>query len=82
MALPPGIRDREELARRVLARADSRANLDDYVGIQQSAEGGAAEDIRKDLYAEYGRTGQHAEAERVVAMVNLAADEQADPDWD
>ncbi|WP_116047673.1 hypothetical protein [Amycolatopsis palatopharyngis] len=78
MALPPGAG--EELARRVLNRANSRANLDDYVGVRQATCGDGAADIRGDLFAEYGGNGQDAEAERVVAMVNAAADERADPD--
>ena len=76
--------EREAVARNLLQRVHQRAALSEGVGILQTWRLCGQKQVRADLFAEHGRTGQDTEARRVIAVVNAAADRRADPDamWD
>jgi hypothetical protein len=70
--------DYERAARATVAAAGSRAAIAEATGIlaaQGDNEG------RETLRAPHGRAGEEAEAARVVAATNAAAEDRADPDW-
>ncbi|MEV6643527.1 hypothetical protein [Amycolatopsis sp. NPDC051371] len=70
--------DYQRVARATLAAARNRAAIAEATGIlaaQGDNEG------RETLRAPHGRAGEDAEAARVVAATNAAAECRADPDW-
>lgn len=78
--LPPD--HRATLARRLAAALTRRAALNEGIGVLQSWHSCSSGQARRDLYETYGPSGQNAEAARVVAVVNAAAQPHSDPDWD
>jgi hypothetical protein len=75
---------RERAARRVLRRTQQRSTLNEGIGILQTWNDCEQQQARDQLRADNGSTGQNAEADRMIAVVNATADPDADPDagWD
>jgi hypothetical protein len=75
---------REVSARRLLDRLRSRTARNEAVGILQIWNICEQQQARDQLLADNGATGQDAEASRMIAFVNAAADKRSDPDarWD
>ncbi|HWM06431.1 MAG TPA: hypothetical protein VNP92_29165 [Actinophytocola sp.] len=71
---------RERSARELVERLRLRATLSEGVGILRTWRRCEQQQARDDLYAEHGGAGQDAEARRVIAVVDAAADGQADPE--
>jgi hypothetical protein len=67
-----------------MERLRRRAELNNGVGIMQIWNECGRQQARADLVAEHGQAGQDAEAQRVIAVVDAAADGRSDPDarWD
>ena len=76
----PNQRHREESARRLLGRMRLRAALNEGVGILQVWNVCEQKQARDQLLADNGPSGQDAEADRMIAVVDAAADNRADPD--
>jgi hypothetical protein len=72
----------EQAARRLLERTAQRAALNEAVGILQAWQACGRQQARDDLDHAHGLAGQDAEARRVIAVVDAAADGRADPDGD
>jgi hypothetical protein len=75
---------RERTARHLLERMQRRTTLSEGVGILQVWRSYRQQQARDELYAKHGGTGQGAEACRMIAVVDAAADSRADPEasWD
>lgn len=75
---------RDAAARSLLRRLRLRTTLNEGVGILGVWQVCAPQQARDHLRAEHDRTGQDAEATRLIAVVNATADDRADPDarWD
>ena len=71
---------REMTARRLADALRLRAELNEGVGIRQVWQVCGPSQARADLRAEYGDAGQGAEARRMIAAVDAAADHRSDPD--
>jgi hypothetical protein len=71
-------------ARRLLARLTLHTTFNEGVGILQTWNTCEQQQARDQLLSEHGCAGQDAEARRMVAVVDDAADGRADPDarWD
>lgn len=73
--------ERRELAARCLIqRVRRRATMNEAVGVLQVWRGCGQQQAREAMRADHGATGQDAEAVRVIAVVNEAADGRTDPD--
>jgi hypothetical protein len=75
---------REQTARDLLERMHRRATLSEGVGILQVWRPCRQQQARDELYLAHGDAGQGAEARRMIAVVDAAADGRADPEtaWD
>ncbi|MDT7805511.1 MAG: hypothetical protein QOI78_8944 [Actinomycetota bacterium] len=75
--------EREAAARRLLERLRARAAVNEAVGVLRSWGACGTQQARDDL-CRPGAASQHAEARRVIAAADAAADGRADPDggWD
>ncbi|SES19001.1 hypothetical protein SAMN05216188_12592 [Lentzea xinjiangensis] len=75
---------REAAAQRITERLRLRAGLSEGVGILQVWNDCCQQEARDRLLASHGHGGQDAEAARMIAVVDAAADGRADPDagWD
>ena len=73
-------RKREAAARSLVERVLRRAELNEAIGILQAWRGCGEQEARDDMHADHGTAGQHAEASRMIAVVNADADGRADPD--
>lgn len=75
---------REESARRLPNRIRLRTALNEGVGILQIWNACEQQQARDQLRTDNGTCGQDAEANRMIAVVDAAADNRADPDaaWD
>jgi hypothetical protein len=71
---------REEVARLLVERLRQRAVLNEAVGILQVWRGCDQQQARDDMHTDHGTTGQHAEARRMIAVVNAEANGRTDPD--
>jgi hypothetical protein len=74
----------EEPACRLLDQMRLRTALNEGVGILQVWNACEQRQAREQLLTDNGSSGQDAEADRMIAVVNAAADHSADPDanWD
>lgn len=75
---------REASARRLLSRLRQRTELNEGVGILQSWNVCDQQDARDQLLSQHGRSGQDAEAHRMIAFIDATANRRTDPDatWD
>jgi hypothetical protein len=80
----PDPESRQETAARLLGRMRQRTALNEGIGILQTWNDCAQQQARDQLLADNGATGQNAEADRMIALVDAAADNRTDPDagWD
>lgn len=80
----PNEHGREESARRLLDRMQLRTALNEGIGILQVWNACEQQQARAQLLADNGASGQDVEADRMIAVVNAAAENSADPDanWD
>lgn len=80
----PNQNRREETARRLLDRMRLRTALNEAVGILQVWHVCEQQQARDHLLTDNGAAGQDAEADRMIAVVDAAADNREDPDatWD
>jgi hypothetical protein len=80
----PNQNRREESARRLLDRMRLRTALNEGVGILQVWNVCEQQQARDQLRADNGAAGQDAEADRMIAVVDAAAENRTDPDanWD
>lgn len=77
-----GPHGQEQAARRLLERTRQRAARNEAVGILQAWQACGRQQARDDLDDAHGLAGPDAEARRVIAVVDAAADGRADPDGD
>ena len=71
---------RERSARDLVERLRLRTTLSEGVGILRTWRLCEQQQARDDLHAEHGDAGQDAEARRMIAVVDAAANGSADPD--
>ncbi|MEV4049785.1 hypothetical protein AB0J55_01255 [Amycolatopsis sp. NPDC049688] len=81
---PGSEQEREAAARRLLARVRLLAEASEAVGILQVWHACRRDQARDDLDVTGTAAGQEAEARRIIAVVDDAAANRADPDarWD
>jgi hypothetical protein len=75
---------RQRAAQLLLWELRRRSALSEGVGILQVWQICGSRQARTDLLAEHGRRDQNAEADRMIAVVDAAAEGRSDPDvsWD
>jgi hypothetical protein len=80
----PDQNTRERAAHQLLHRLEQRTALNEGIGILQTWNDCEQQQARDQLRTDNGVTGQNAEADRMIAVVNATADDTADPDahWD
>jgi hypothetical protein len=76
----PNQHRRDESAHRLLDRMRLRTSLNEGVGILQVWKVCEQQQAREQLLADNGASGQDAEVDRMIAVVDAAADNRADPD--